>query len=109
MSDMLLADALSELKKENVPLLNIMHTEVDIVSECLDVVDECWPNHIGVYAHSGIYKNPEWIFDGVISPSEYAKESEKWIERKINILGGCCGIGADHIKCINKILRSKSN
>jgi len=109
MSDMLLADALLELKKENVPLLNIMHTEVDIVSECLDVVDECWPNHVGVYAHSGIYKNPEWIFDGVISPSEYAKESEKWIERKINILGGCCGIGADHIKCINKILRSKSN
>lgn len=107
MSDTLLKDALTELNKKNIPLLNIMHTEVDIISECLDIVDANWDSYVGVYAHTGIYKNPKWIFDGVISPRDYAKASEKWIDRKINIVGGCCGIGAKHIECVNEILAKK--
>ena len=82
-------------------------TEVDIISECLDLVEAHWSSYVGVYAHSGIYKNPEWIFDGVISPRDYAKASEKWIDRKINIVGGCCGIGAKHIECIHEFLVEK--
>ena len=107
MTDTLLKDALIELDKKNIPLLNIMHTEVDLISECLDLVEAHWSSYVGVYAHSGIYKNPEWIFDGVISPKDYAKASEKWIDRKINIVGGCCGIGAKHIECIHEFLVEK--
>ena len=107
MSDVLLADALVVLEEKNIPLLNIMHTEVDIISDCLEIVDKYWSNYVGVYAHSGIYKNPEWIFDGVISPEKYSKESEKWLDKNINIIGGCCGIGVEHISCINSMLKSK--
>jgi len=107
MTDTLLKDALIELNAKDVPLLNIMHTEVDLISECLDIVDLHWDSYIGVYAHSGIYKNPEWVFDGVISPNDYAKASEKWIDRKINLIGGCCGIGVEHIHCINELLKLK--
>jgi len=107
MSDVLLADALVALEEKNIPLLNIMHTEVDIISDCLEIVDKYWSNYVGVYAHSGIYKDPEWIFDGVIAPEKYSKESEKWLDKNINIIGGCCGIGVEHISCINSMLKSK--
>lgn len=103
----LLTDCLKELKKKSVPLVNIMHTEVDLISECLDVLDADWDGYVGVYAHTGLYKNPEWIFDDIISPEDYAGASKTWIERKINIIGGCCGIRSEHIKCLNTLISQK--
>lgn len=104
----LLTDCLKELKKKSVPLVNIMHTEVDLISECLDVLDANWDGFVGVYAHTGLYKNPEWIFDDIISPEDYAEASKAWIERKINIIGGCCGIRSEHIKCLNTLISQKN-
>ena len=104
----LLTDCLKELKKKSVPLVNIMHTEVDLISECLDVLDADWDGYVGVYAHTGLYKNPEWIFDDIISPEDYAEASKIWIERKINIIGGCCGIRSEHIKCLNTLISQKN-
>ena len=72
----LLTDCLKELKKKSVQLVNIMHTEVDLISECLDVLDADWDGYVGVYAHTGLYKNPEWIFDDIISPEDYAGASK---------------------------------
>jgi len=103
----LLTDCLKELKKKSVQLVNIMHTEVDLISECLDVLDADWDGYVGVYAHTGLYKNPEWIFDDIISPEDYAGASKTWIERKINIIGGCCGIRSEHIKCLNTLISQK--
>ena len=103
----LLTDCLKELKKKSVQLVNIMHTEVDLISECLDVLDANWDGFVGVYAHTGLYKNPEWIFDDIISPEDYAGASKTWIERKINIIGGCCGIRSEHIKCLNTLISQK--
>ena len=103
----LLTDCLKELKKKSVPLVNIMHTEVNLISECLDVLDANWDRFVGVYAHTGLYKNPEWIFDDIISPEDYAGASKTWIERKINIIGGCCGIRSEHIKCLNTLISQK--
>ena len=100
-------DCLKELKKKSVQLVNIMHTEVDLISECLDVLDADWDGYVGVYAHTGLYKNPEWIFDDIISPEDYAGASKTWIERKINIIGGCCGIRSEHIKCLNTLISQK--
>ena len=85
-----------------------MHTEVDLISECLDVLDANWDGFVGVYAHTGLYKNPEWIFDDIISPEDYAEASKAWIERKINIIGGCCGIRSEHIKCLNTLISQKN-
>ena len=103
----LLTDCLKELKKKSVQLVNIMHTEVDLISECLDVLNADWDGYVGVYAHTGLYKNPEWIFDDIISPEDYAGASKTWIERKINIIGGCCGIRSEHIKCLNTLISQK--
>ena len=104
----LLTDCLKELKKKSVQLVNIMHTEVDLISECLDVLDANWEGFVGVYAHTGLYKNPEWIFDDIISPEDYAEASKAWIERKINIIGGCCGIRSEHIKSLNTLISQKN-
>ena len=57
-----LADAIDILKGRNVPLLNIMHTEVSYIDACLNVVEDMWSGLVGVYAHSGNYIDGKWIF-----------------------------------------------
>ena len=93
-----LTEAIAPIQDRNVPLLNIMHTEVSIVSQCLDVLGTRWNGEVGVYAHSGDYADGKWIFDGVISPEAYGQYVEQWLERDVRLIGGCCGIGPGHIQ-----------
>ena len=46
-----LVDALAVLVEKEVPLVNIMHTEVDHIDSCLDILDKHWNGAVGVYAH----------------------------------------------------------
>lgn len=34
----------------------------------------------------------------VISPEDYADEAGRWLALGARLLGGCCGIGPEHIK-----------
>ena len=93
-----LADAMAAIRERNVPLVNIMHTDVSIVSQCLDALRECWDGEVGVYAQSGDFIDGKWIFDGVISPDDYGQYVEQWLARDVRLIGGCCGIGPGHIE-----------
>jgi len=99
-----LIEALAAIKDRNVPLVSIMHTEVKHIDACLDVMKEHWSGPIGVYAHTGLYVNPKWIFDDTISPEDYAAASGRWLARGVQVIGGCCGIRADHIAAVRDII-----
>lgn len=93
-----LADAIAALDGLDVPLISIMHTDVAIVSQCLDVVDACWSGPVGVYAHSGEFEADAGIkFDTVISEQGYGEYVEQWLDRGVHVIGGCCGVGPQHI------------
>jgi homocysteine S-methyltransferase len=92
-----LADAIDSIRDRNVPLISIMHTEVTDVDVCLDVVEVIWPGPVGVYAHSGDYVEDRWIFENVISPEDYATAADRWLDRGVQVIGGCCGVGPSHI------------
>lgn len=81
-----------------------MHTDVDYVDACLDIVDQTWPGLVGVYAHSGDYIGGNWIFEGTISPADYANHSDRWLNRNVQVIGGCCGIRPDHIAAIGQFV-----
>lgn len=103
----LLEDAIRALKGRNIDLLNIMHTDIDLIDNCLDVVKKEWAGLYGVYAHSGTMKNSnwapdmdntEWTFDDVVSPKIYAEWVKGWVSRGVHLVGGCCGISTDHMR-----------
>ena len=79
-----------------------MHTEIPLINNCLDILQNKWKGLIGVYAHSGVMKKTKWTFEEVISPEDYSKYVQEWIERGINLVGGCCGITTEHIKYISE-------
>lgn len=80
----------------------IMHTEVTDAAEAFAILKTHWQGTLGVYAHSGRFVMPNWQFNDVISPPEYAAEAARWIKMGARIIGGCCGIGPAHIRELKK-------
>jgi homocysteine S-methyltransferase len=99
-----LAEGVAAIKDHDVPMLCIMHTEVEHIDACLDVIQEHWSGPVGVYAHSGKFVAPNWIFTDTISPEDYASAVKIWLKRGVQVIGGCCGIGIEHIALLNDIV-----
>ncbi len=100
----LLAEALEAIKGKNVPLVSIMHTEVEHIDACLDIVADRWSGPVGVYAHSARWVGDVCDFNVTISPEDYAANARSWLERGVRVIGGCCGMGVDHIKALKRLL-----
>lgn len=94
-----LVEAIRVIKEKEMPVINIMHTEVDYIDECLDVLDAHWDGVVGIYAHVCKFSEDDTkaIFDDTISPEDYAMASKRWIERGVKVIGGCCGVRKEHI------------
>lgn len=99
--DIPLADALQTLSADDVPVVSIMHTLTEDIGPSLDILKTHWSGPMGIYAHSGIFNPPHWQFIDVISPTDYAAEATKWAEQGVQVIGGCCGIGPEHIEVLN--------
>ncbi|MBW8010490.1 MAG: homocysteine S-methyltransferase family protein [Chloroflexi bacterium] len=99
-----LAEGIQAIKHKDVAVVCIMHTEVENIDACLDVLQENWSGLIGVYAHSGEFVAPNWVFNDVISPEDYASAVKHWLQRGVQVIGGCCGIGVEHIALLKDIV-----
>ena len=40
----------------------------------------------------------------MISPDNYLREAEGWVEAGARLIGGCCGIGPEHIRLLSENL-----
>jgi S-methylmethionine-dependent homocysteine/selenocysteine methylase len=99
-----LAEGIQAIQEEDVPVINIMHTEVEDIEACLDVLQANWSGPTGVYAHSGKFVAPNWVFNDTISPEDYAAAAQTWLGRGVQVVGGCCGIGVEHITMLQDIV-----
>lgn len=55
---------------------------------------------LGAYPNLGRYLDPHWKFDDCIIPADYAETALIWRAEGAQILGGCCGVGPDHIQAL---------
>lgn len=99
-----LNDAMRWARGKPVELMAIMHTQTHECAACLEVIKRHWDGPVGVYAHTGIWEPPNWIFDNTISPDAYAAAARSWIAGGAQVVGGCCGIGPAHITALAKVL-----
>lgn len=83
------------------------HSDVDMMDRALDVVFKHWSGPVSAYPNSGDWTPPNWGFDTVISPNDFVAAAESWVARGVQIIGGCCGIGPDHIRLLNERLRGR--
>jgi S-methylmethionine-dependent homocysteine/selenocysteine methylase len=97
-----LKDTVEAIKQFDVPLINIMHTDITHIDRCLDALEKYWSGHVGVYAHGRRSVDNRWVNVGSASPDKYALASQRWLDRGVQIIGGCCGIGPKHIEVLRE-------
>ena len=86
-------------------MMNIMHTPVPDINEAMRIVRKYWNGPVGIYPESGYFTMPNWQFVDVIEPEELAKSAQSWIDEGVRMVGGCCGLGAEHIAALRQEFR----
>ena len=99
-----LEDAIKMVNEYDIELLAIMHTETNIVDACLDVTDQHWDGPVGVYAQVGDWNGTNWFYDDTVTAEDHAALNAGWIERGVQVIGGCCGIGPGHIEALKPLV-----
>ena len=82
----------------------VMHTSVHNTGPALTELNDLWDGPMFAYAESGHFIPPSWKFEDIISPLDYLGYVRQWIEQGVQIVGGCCGIGPEHIKVLQENL-----
>ena len=95
-----LADSLDALLPLAPDVVNIMHSEIQAISDALAVVQTRWSGPVGVYPESGYFAKPNWNFTDVISPNDLVREALGWVDAGAQLLGGCCGTTPAHIHAL---------
>ena len=98
-----------ELVETLVPLggeaAGIMHSQVRDTGPALEIIERYWSGPKLAYAETGRLEKPDWSFKEVCTPDEYAEEIESWISTYgVQIVGGCCGTGPEHIRVLKERL-----
>ena len=86
-------------------MMNIMHTPITDVEEALAIVKRHWKGPIGIYPESGFFKMPNWQFIDVIEAEDFARYSQQWIHDGARLIGGCCGLGPEHIAAARQSIK----
>lgn len=89
--------AARELEKMGVGALLINCLPVDHVPGMLPWLRDFTDLPLGVYPNLGHYLDPGWKFDEEVDPQDYGALALEWRAEGAQIIGGCCGVGPDHI------------
>ena len=83
----------------------IMQTRVEDIGPALEVLKQHWSGPLLAYAETGKLILPDWRYEEVSSPEDYAAEIDGWIQNYgVQIVGGCCGTGPEHIRVLRQLL-----
>lgn len=103
--DSVLSEVLPTIPADSEATVAIMHCDFDVTDAALPVLAERWSGPVAVYPNSGTFKIPNWQFDTVCTPPEFADAGAGWVSRGARIVGGCCGLGPAHIRALGARLR----
>jgi S-methylmethionine-dependent homocysteine/selenocysteine methylase len=102
-----LAEALEQVPPLGASLLSIMHTLAEDTPAALREVTGRWSGPVGAYPHSGEFIMPNWQFINMISPEDFTKQAQGWTGMGVQLVGGCCGIGPEHIRLLGERLSKR--
>lgn len=95
-----LEDITSVLMATGAQACCVMHHDIALTRQALKIIQSIWAGTVGAYPESGSFKMPNWEFHE-IAPQEFARQCKEWRRLGANIIGGCCGIGAEHIAALS--------
>ena len=99
--DILFVDAIDATMAVGGEALLVLHSDVRDTGPALRAARTRWKGPLGAYSQSGDWISPNWQFVNMISPEGYLQQAQRWVaDYRIQIVGGCCGIGVEHIQLL---------
>ncbi len=100
--EMTLSEGMAEIVKLEPDVLGVFHARLGATTEALRVMLAQWSGPVVAYPDSGREDFIETWHDASLtneeSPGDLTREAAKWVEMGAQIIGGCCGFGADYIE-----------
>ena len=100
-----LGEAVREIMSVGGTAVLMMHSVRDVTEDAVRVLRGAFPGPVGAYPNAGYWTRPSWTFVDQVSPDEYLADARRWVEAGAAIVGGCCGVGVEHIRALAKGLR----
>ena len=94
------SEAITELMGVGGSALLMMHSERQITNNAVKVMRENYTGPVGAYPNAGYWVRPNWAFVDQVTPHEYLADAKTWVASGATIIGGCCGIGVEHIRVL---------
>lgn len=95
-----LRDGVEIARDAEVDAVCVMHTDVRIAALCTAFVGRLWEGPLGTYAHAAGMVDGKLVHHDTITPQDYAVHVPAWIDAGATMVGGCCGIGPDHLRLV---------
>jgi S-methylmethionine-dependent homocysteine/selenocysteine methylase len=92
-------DLLSALADPAPAAVTVMHSHPEVTLDAIEIIRGHFAGPIGVYAETGGWEPPNWVFDG-LTPGQYLRQAVTWADRGAQLIGGCCGVGPGHIRAL---------
>jgi S-methylmethionine-dependent homocysteine/selenocysteine methylase len=81
--------------------VTIMHTDIGDVDAALDDLDAHWQGALGVYPHHCEHiPEPPGIRPLPLAEQDFVAAARRWVDRGVQLVGGCCAIGPEHIAAL---------
>ena len=98
------AEAIGPVLAGGGAVAGVMHSSVSDTGPALDILKAQWQGPLMAYAESGDFVMPNWQWVDIVSPDHYAAAAEGWVAGGVQIVGGCCGLGPEHIERLRERL-----
>ena len=100
-----LEDVLRAVAGRGEALVAIMHSELEDTGPGLECARRVCEAPLGAWPNSGHFEPPHWQFRDVAAPGEFAATAARWVEDGVRVVGGCCGLGPEHVRAVAERLR----
>ena len=81
-----------------IDVAGCMHTGSEIMLDALKQLRTGFKGPLMAYPDSGYFEMPDWRFVDVITPDRLERFFVSWLEAGVQVIGGCCGLTAEHIR-----------
>ena len=99
-------DALRAVTGRGETLVAVMHSEIDDTGPGLECARRVCEAPLGAWPNCGTIEPPDWQFTNVATPESFADVAARWVEAGVKVVGGCCGLGPEHIRAMARRLRT---
>ena len=95
-----LAQAVREIMSVGGSAVLMMHSVRSVTEDAVKIMRATYGGPVGAYPNAGYWTRPNWTFVDQVSPDAYLTDARRWVEAGAGIVGGCCGVGVEHIRAL---------